>query len=70
MKELLDKPAKDFVHTFVGRIVLEIRQFPCKRSKRQEFLTRPDGYPAIEKTYNMKFKDVESFCFPNDLSLI
>ena len=42
MKELLDKPEKDFVHTFVGRIVLEIRQFPCKRSKRQEFLTRPE----------------------------
>ncbi len=27
----------------------------------QEFLNRPDGYPAIEKTYNMKFKNVESF---------
>ena len=27
----------------------------------QEFLNRPDGYPAIEKTYNMKFKEVKSF---------
>jgi osmoprotectant transport system substrate-binding protein len=27
----------------------------------QEFLNRPDGYPAIKETYKMKFKAVESF---------
>ncbi len=27
----------------------------------QEFLNRPDGYPAIEETYKMNFKAVESF---------